>query len=615
MALPTEIINKIFTEDDIKIKELLQLQLTCRHWSPIAQKILYTFIDFEDEDDRDEEYTREEALQKAKLLIRTLVLPNNQSRFWIKAIHFGRMLDFQFESIAQDPHSNISLLAHLCPNIRQISADPTTFDFYQLLTQLHCEGYLQHLNDINRPEFTDSFDGALWISYDNMLREFKHCIKEIQILNTHNLGFPDFMAKAHPITLDSLHDFEALESLHVVEFARMKLHQLQEYICKCVSRVRSIEIHMEDGSSIETLGYVKMSVAQPHQQVMQLDLGLHGPITHDDMLCMMLHYPSLFSLQFAIRNGSLGDASVPADIAIIYQFVEYLFTIPLVNFNDIHLNTGDISQLTSFVAKSIQVKKLRFSVLEPTDEDQALISLAHILKYPKATADSKNELIKTSSCIFEVKLLSWRPQQMLLSHALNVFKARDVEKLILGPSYQEDTTLPIQITHDMIDAILDNYGMLKNLTFTLVEFPEDTPATLVPGRRKYLDTLALQNCVITSGYLAELSRRLEHVNKFKYLDIGIDEYYLNSENAKISVHMPHTTFNTIRLEFPAIGPYLIKITTVNACVRIKTSHEQGLVALSAQEYTQLENAKEAYQVDVVCHAVNTISTIYGLFNV
>ncbi|KAK4512161.1 uncharacterized protein ATC70_013404 [Mucor velutinosus] len=447
-----------------------------------------------------------------------------------------------------------------------------------------------------------------------MLQEFKNCIKEILILDPSNNGLPNsiVLAKKHLITPDVLQIFKKLESLYVLEFARMKLHQLERYIRKCISHLRHIEIEMKDESGSQDEGFLILSVAQPQQQVIRLEIMFREPITQSDMLCMMHNYPSLQELCFAV-NGPLDDLSDSVDVAITYQFLEYLFKTPYVDFDEIHISIDSIPQLIHFVARSIQVKTVRFSALDPKGKDQALISLHHNLKNPKTT-NNKSEQIKTHFCQFEVILISHEPH-MLFSHVLNVFKAGDIEKLIIGPQYIQDGSLPLQITRGMINAILDDYQMLNGLVFTLVEFPEDAPAVPATGRKKCLETLALQECVINPSYLAEFSLQLEHVDELKYLDSKVDQYYLNSENAKISIHMPHTTFTNIDFAFPAIGSYLIKVTTADACFRIKTSRKQGLAPLSSEEYHQLEIANDTYQVDMVCHAVNTITTNHGSFNV
>ncbi|KAL9541421.1 hypothetical protein MBANPS3_009128 [Mucor bainieri] len=600
MKLPPEIIEKIFTESNMTKSDLLQLQLTCKHWSPIAEKALYTSINLGDEDfNYINLFTPEVDLKRAKLLIRTLERPNSHNRFWVQTIHLGQMLGSHFNNISQDPHFNIALLAHLCPNIRTVSTKSVTIGFYQFLTQLHCDGYLQHLQNICWPELTESFDYSLWISYYITLKESKGSVKDILILDPSNNGVPHTkaIAKKHSITPDTLQNFAKLESLHVLEFTRMKLHQLENYIQQCVSQLRRIEINMKDATGMRDEGSVIMSVAQPQQQVIQLEIMFNEPISHKDMLL----------------NGPLDDASDSIDLAMIYQFLEYLFTITHVDFDEIHLNVNSIPQIIHFVARSIQVKTVRFSALDPMGQDQGLISLQHQLKDPK-TSRRKSEQIETHSCQFEVALISHAPQ-MLFCHILNVFKAGEVERLILGPQYIQDSSLPLQITQHMIDAILGSYLMLKSLIFTLVEFPEDAPAISTPERTRHFETLALQNCVVSSNYLAELSRRIEHVDELRYLDSNVDQYYLNNENAKINVHMPHTTFTTINLMFPAIKPYLVQITTSDVCLKLKTSREQGLELLSSEEYSQLEKANDAYQVDVVCNAVSAITTNYGSFNV
>ncbi|GAN04614.1 hypothetical protein MAM1_0068d04075 [Mucor ambiguus] len=612
MKLPPEILGKIFTESNISKNDLLQLQITCKHWSPIAEKALYTSINLEGADS--DNISCFAALKRAKLLIRSLVLPNNHSRIWIQTINFGQIFDSpQSEYTSQDPHFNIALLAHLCPNIRNVFANAVTKDFYKLLTQLHCDGYLQHLQNICWPELTDSLDHNLWISYHTMLKEFKYSIKEILLLDPSSNGLPNSiaLAKKHLITTDTLRNFAKLESIHVLEFARMKLHQLEKYIRQYASQLRHVKIDMKDETGIRHEGSVNMITAQPQQQVIQLEIMFNEPITKDDMLYMMQHFPSLQELCFAV-NGPLDDLSDSIDIATIYQFLEYLFTIPYVDFDEIHLSIDNIPQLIHFVTRSIQVKTVRFSALDPKGEDQGLISLQCRTKNPKAI--NKSEQTKTDSCQFEITLISHEPQ-MLLSHVLNVIKTGDVEKLIIGPQYIQESTLSLQITQDMIDVILNNYQVLKSLIFTLVEFPENTPAVSAPGQKKHLETLALQECVINSSYLVELSRRIEHVDELRYLDSNVDQYYLDSENAKISVHMPHTTFSSVRFMFPAIRPYLIQITTPNACIRIKTSRKQGMIPISSEEYTQIEIENDTYQVDMICNAVNTITTNYGSFKV
>lgn len=616
MKLPPEILDKIFTQDYITFGDLLQLQLTCKHWSLIAEKALYTSIHLGDPylGDVDQD-TPDMILKTAKLLIRTLVLPNNQSRFWIQTIYFGQMFNFrQSDYISQDPHISIALFAHLCPNIHKVSAKPVTIDFYQFLTQLHCDGYLQYLKYISQPELTVPFDHVLWVSYNNMLREFKHCIKDILILDPGNNSLPSSiaLAKNHFVTPDALQNFTNLESLHLVEFARRKLHQLEKYIQKCVSHLRCIEIEMKDERGVQDEGYVIVSVAQPQQQVTQLDIRFNEPITQNDMLCMIHEYPSLQNLCFSV-NGPLDDLSDSVDVVIVYPFLEYLFNIPHVDFDEIHLNIDSITQLIHFVARSIQVKTVRFSALDPKGRDQALISLRHRLRDSKPI-NNKSEQIKTHSCQFEVTLISHEPQ-ILFSHVLNEFKIGDVAKLIIGPQYIQDGSLPLQINQDMINIIFDNYQMLEMLVFTLVEFPKNASAISPPEQKKHLKTLDLQECVINSNYLVEMSRQLEYVNKFSYIDSNVDNYYINRENAKISVHMPYTAFNNITFKFPAIDSYLVKITTPSACIRIRTSREQGLMPLSSDEYIQLENSNNTYQVDMICNAVNTINTRHGSFDV
>ncbi|CAO0803160.1 unnamed protein product [Mucor circinelloides] len=619
MKLPKELLEKVFISGAVTKKDLLQLLLTCKSWSAIAEKVLYKAIDLGDE----ELYSVDPsvplaAANRAKLLIRTLTLPNNYSRFWIQTINLGWMLSFyDFDYSSQDPHISIALLAHLCPNICNITTESMTPDFYKFLTQSHRDGYLQHLQYICCPGYDLLlYNKHLWDSYNAMLQEFKNCIRNVLVIDPSDNGFPTTIS--HPMerlitTPDDLRMFPNIESLRVLEYSRMKLHQLDKYIQQSLSQLKLIEIQMNDKFGIQDQGSVVISVVQPQHRINQLDIMFNEPISQDDIVCMMQNYSSLEDLCFAV-NGPMYDSPNLIDKTTIYQFLEYLFKIPVVDFGEIHLDIDGISELVQFIARSIQVKTVRLSALDPFNGDQALISLQHKLMCRKAASD-RNEQIKTTACKFEVVLIL-DETSMLFSRILSAFKSEGVEKLILGPQYIQDNSLPLQITQDLIDIILDNYQLLNSLIFTLVEFPEnDSSAPTAPGEKKHLDLLSFQECVITPTYLSELSRRFEYVNELRYLDSEVNQYYLNSENAKISIHMPYTTFNIIDFKFPAIRPYLIKITTATTSIGIKTSREQGLARLSMEDFIQFENANDTYQVDMICNAVSTVSTIYGSFEV
>ncbi|KAL0146189.1 hypothetical protein V8B55DRAFT_1583739 [Mucor lusitanicus] len=133
---PGEILYKVLRDFDGDSKTLIQLQLTCKDWYPVAQSIMYETIRL---------YRNASYNNKNPLLLKTLQLPGRDYASKVKKI--------LFYSYSLSDRDILIKVIRMCPNVRGVenSIRRETEGYFLLLLELHGQGYLRDLERVGSP--------------------------------------------------------------------------------------------------------------------------------------------------------------------------------------------------------------------------------------------------------------------------------------------------------------------------------------------------------------------------------------------------------------------------------------------------------------------------------
>lgn len=376
--LPLEVLEHIFTDKCISQKDLLQLQLTCKKWSPIARRNLYKRIQllhsYNLYEYKGKYHPR--AKKRLALLVQSLLLLNSQARRYVKHINFD---DFFRNRLSQAPFYdedslvNIAVLAHFCPNIIKLEGCNFPAKFYEILLRSHRNGHLQHLEHFTSPKFNNSRE---FMAYHAALLEFKDTLKQITIKD----AVSTTLTTECLISPISLQLFSCAERVSFEETTRVHLHRFKDYIANCNSNVKHIVFRLEGPSMPLQAEYNVQSVVDPQENVQELYIFTETSFASDELAFIMHTFPSVKKLTLETDT----DVHRQHDIDAVIQFFDYASLIPDVSCNYLWFEVSQGLGLLPHLANSLEIKEVYIDCREAVGQETGLaIKLKKTLWKPR----------------------------------------------------------------------------------------------------------------------------------------------------------------------------------------------------------------------------------------
>ncbi|KAL9541551.1 hypothetical protein MBANPS3_009055 [Mucor bainieri] len=518
-GIPNEILKQIFSDPVIRKKDLLQLQLTCKQWSPVAQKYLYENIQLSEINDCDDHSA---IKRRFASLIQSLLFANSQLGKCIKSFNFGSLFynttcDSPFEGFS----FSIAMLAHLCPNLTSISGSFDLMEYLKTVSHLHRKGYFQRLEFVKAPI---DINRTVIATYHATILEFKETIKDITITD----GISNTLLSAEClIPPTSLQLFTSVERVELREFARVHLYRIKNYVSNCGPQVRSLDVQMLETTTASLQDeYNEQSGVQPRESIQEL--SIYPEITTNEMAFIMRMFPSLKKIYLAGLNVLDKINFNQADMQVVTQVLNYLSLITDVHCQFMLEESSTGLDLLPHVAKAIDIKELSIESFPLDAPIMTVIELQRPAQAFKATPNGFSVYIR----------ICFTQAPALFARALGNLKGSSIESIDIGCS--DDNMLPQKIEQRSIDYIVDNYKALQDLTFTCVEFPPHAFQS-AKQRVEHLRNLCLNECTITEDYLTALAWKFQQIDHFELYDS------IMSDSNKMKIHLPYTTLKTISL--------------------------------------------------------------------
>ncbi|KAL9554003.1 hypothetical protein MBANPS3_003015 [Mucor bainieri] len=617
--LPREVLEQIFTHRDIAKKDLLQLQLTCKQWSPIAKRHLYRDIDLTDKNLYQLENSSLAIEKRLALLTRTLLLLNRKNGEFIETVDFDSLL---LDTPSNDPLFNVAVLAQLCPHITNLTGKSLSSEFFETLVGLHRQGNLQYLKAISDTDFSDEGDkNNLFTKYHTATLEFKNTLTSITVVD----GICKTTSTECLITPASLQLFSCAEHLHLKELSRAHLYQIRNYISACGPSLTALTITMP-GATISTPPAMEddlLVVVYPNWHLQDLALNLEVPLTSEEMILVMRWFPSLKSLTLCLSLLSEDDLIYQYDMDVVVQFLEYLSLIPGVDYTMcVNVNQG-LAYLPHLV-NSIEIKSLSLissDVMYDSELDFDLV------KKPTEALSNDNTLVNSKAFDFTTIIVSNQAQAVFVS-VLEEFKGRVIENVTIGvhPKNNDDGADNIDadnngtgvnatddednedneddeddededdegfqhttLTHQSIGCLMDID--MQHLTFSGVKFPSHAPR--LRTRRK---------CNISESYFTWLSCQLERIN---CLEILYAASVFSNVDRTIRIILPYTTLDTISFTVHGVLSYTIKVWVNYNCATLKATRAEDIGAITLEEI-EVEDLSGDPEIIVYCAALTSV---------
>ncbi|KAL9555528.1 hypothetical protein MBANPS3_002313 [Mucor bainieri] len=561
--LPREILEQVFTHPNISRQDLLQLQLTCKQWSAVAQQTLYKEISLDKRTyDEDKANYRSRITAMLGQLTRTLLLSDSQIRNSVKTIYVDAF--FKLE----DPMVKFATLAHLCPNVTSLLGEHIPAEFYTALPKLYLNETLQRLEYISPPTGRYNSDITMISSYHKAIAIFRETLKEITVID----GVCRTVATADSIEPDYLQHFPRMEHLHLEEFSRFCLPQARDYISNHCLAMKSISIRMRNpGESTPLLAEnddQPIMIPQTQVQTLSLDLiSIH--LTPNEMAFIMHTFPSLreFNLQFDPTSGNEGIASIQQDTEAVGLFFSYLSLIPRVDYQQTWFDSSNGLDLLSRLTKSIEIHDLSINGLDTLENatDIAAVSIhLHRRIQRKEAYSACRDTINKTNCYFLCNQLYENDTAASFRKLLGFFNNyTQLKSLSLG-----DLSVGQKITEVSMDYIIDRFISLEELVYISIEFPQEA-YNLNTVTAKHLRYLCLMFCEISEDCFTKLSYQLQHVDQFEFITAN------NGTSAQdiLRIYLPYTAINTLELTIYGWASYSIKAWSDSRCTKLSVAGE------------------------------------------
>ncbi|KAL9548702.1 hypothetical protein MBANPS3_005555 [Mucor bainieri] len=473
--LPHEILEQIFLIPSIEKRDLLQLQLTCKQWSPVAQKYLYQEIKIAE--DRGPLYGR----RSLAFLIRSL-RANRQLGKCIKSFDFGSLFpDGMYGIPIRDLSFSITTLAYLCPNLvilKNKSSDSTKY--LETLANLHRQGFLQRLEFISIPNMTSNSNVA---TYNATILEFKDTIRSVT-----------FVDGGYDIRPTYLQLFTSAEHLCLLYFSRVHLYQIKDCVSNCGPRVKSVSVTTHKLYMISLQDeYNDPFAVQPHRTVEELTICQHG-ITTNELAFIMRMFPLLkrVSLDSLILDKISFNQS---DMQVITQFFGYLSQMTKVRCGFRWHDISNGLELLPHLAKSLGIKELSITGLNKRGTHSKIsILLRNPPNVLRCTLNESTARSKTKGLSATIEICSTEAQAFF-GEALESLKSDSIESITIT-----HLGYTLEVEQHLVDYIVNHYKGLQDLTFDHVKFRWNARLSAVRA------TVATSQKMTLQGFLGNSSK-------------------------------------------------------------------------------------------------------------
>ncbi|KAF1798250.1 hypothetical protein V8B55DRAFT_1552698 [Mucor lusitanicus] len=582
--LPREVLEQIFTHPDISKRDLLQLQLTCKQWSNVAQKHLYKEISLIDSNLYTTHQSNPPAIRKRLALwMRTLLLLNQSVGKFVKTISVDESFN---KAASEDSLLNIGIFAHLCPNIVEIKGLVYSSELLKTLTSLHRQGKLQHLEDFPTPNRGTEDADILDTNYYTSAMEFKDTLKNMYIRE----GIRKARSPQCLITPASLQLFPSLKCLILAESSRVNLYQLRDYLSGCPSTLETLIIRMSGSTLPPSTVNGDQSAVHPRKNIRHLQLDLDSFLVSDEMAFTMRMFASLDKFDF-IPPYREDVVSHQYDMQVVAQFLKYLSLVPLVEYSIGFGTAQSVASISRLVIPmDIKSLSLHASVPEPNTVLR-LLSKSSFMKAPL------NSIAKTNRFDIDIRVDA-NEAQALLDSVLENLKGRTMDSLSID-SFVDSFDIPQKLTQQSIDSLLN---INVQLVFNLAEFPPHVPLSQT-RKLKHLAYLRLANCKITESYFTWLSCQFEQIDNFEF-----SNYYRLERNTDIKIRIPllYTTLDKLSLTITGhVMSFIIRVWVNCRCITLKANVSR-LESYTLEEYEETGSLVDGYEVIVYCAGLKEI---------
>ncbi|KAL9559223.1 hypothetical protein MBANPS3_000540 [Mucor bainieri] len=576
-----------------RLVQLMQLQLTCKQWSPVAQRYLYHEI----------EISQSKHKKRMKLLTQTLLL-NTSVREWIRVIDFGYF--FLRPIMEGDPTlQELAALAHLCPNITTVTGHHLPPDFFDVVSELRCRGDLQYLGYIDPPECNierkNDDEMASVLSYNKAIVAFKDTLKNISIID--GAGGND-----STIQPDLLQQFSLIQHLHLGDFSRFHLSRMGKYISNCCPMTTAITIALGN-KTVEMSTNNVQPIVTPATQVQHLAIEVYDAfLIPGEMAFIMRMLPSLQSFTFDMVEFQEPDTIVPIkyNIEVVAQFLDYLSLMPKFKYDQMWLGVSQGLGLLPRLANAIDAQDLCIGGVD-TDTNALSIQMDRKVQSVKDISNA-SATVNTKRTSITIQIWSNEAEPSCLK-ALDAFKNKSISTLSLGIDDYNDLSAFPTITEEFMDYIMDEFPNLQELTFRDAKFPSEAPLDIKNRRKRRLRCLRLYSCKITKDYFTQLFSTLEHVDQFTFSTSMWLERHENEIEDDIRICVPYTSINTLKISFFDLPSYTIRVWSGRTYSEFEVVKKRKVTTnINGTVLTELIDDDRFSSVNVIIHCKNDTGT-------
>jgi hypothetical protein len=542
--LPAEIIIKIAKKIDSR-KDIIQFQLTCKSWAPLAQQRLYADI---------------KLTTEFQLRVFTKNMTSNPSlglfveRLHISGIHyvFKHMNDF-------------SKWTEYCPNIRQILATCRIHKrFWQLLIRALQEGKWRQLHLIEPPITSQTL-----VDYGQAVWEIRDKLTELRISDElHQIeAWPGEGKESSHSVAEKILAFPKVQDLTLIKRpGYMHIFDFNEHIDNCVS-LKKLKIQcflppyqdpVKNRQFAERRMLSGVSTIKQQHAVKQLCITL--PLFRDDSLTyIMQKFPSLSALNLYTVQFINTERSTSLSYEVCHEFLEYISKIQSVNID--RLEIKDVCELLPITFNNrIKLNKRKTVFIinyinSPRKKDSSILRIKIDRSYGNSNIEA-NRLCSfrdQTKCNYSIRIDFFAPEHYTGSNLPHVTLIESLgnEMTTLQLDCKAKTEVFMNIARGyFLDHILANCSRLEDLDL-IGAFLLHCSSTLPV--KKCLNTLSLRRCDVYPGFFSGLSPLLPllgilHLDNCKF--ISEDGQQLPKQSY-LTVNMPHTSIDCLRLSFSA----------------------------------------------------------------
>ncbi|OAD06847.1 hypothetical protein MUCCIDRAFT_107439 [Mucor lusitanicus CBS 277.49] len=586
--LPPEILRLTFSY--LGGADLNHAQLTCKRWSPVAQKLLYKYMRFQGSSIKDiiRMFRHHPSLAQSV---------NRVSLDLVKMREYYKVSDTSNEEgiideegrkyiVSQHYHDMLAFLC-LCPNITLIKLPPNPPKMmYHDLMELRENGYLARLGEIDK--YCLERSRAKLPGYYNLLYALKNSIKDMHLNNQLDSAKEGNLTdSSSSLVLNNISSFTQLQQLRLEMQRYAHVHEFDSFLDNCSENLTTLEVVLTQDSPEFHTCLVEQIHIKHLPNIKNLTVLTSAPSSNQEIQYITRKFPGLQAL--SIRS----QPTTAVLLADACRFFDYICRIPSVRIEGgVILTINDFTEYMPQFLQCTRFERLNF-YCQHISQHTGNIDDVQIDDLYTETTSTLNTSNRPLSGITLQSACAKAPLEIIMTSQRNHIRTINITV--------DDRILDNALKGEDLGTILNNFSSLEDLYISGMEISH-LDDVFVAAKRLNLGNFKIHCCLIDVDVFSRMSQRIESIASLSLLSsewISDDDSSDDSKKFTLDLQMPFTKVGSLHITFSNLcSKALVRVMTNSITQYFNCVGGRRREELTYSEYKRLINESEHLKVNL-----------------